>query len=402
MKTIIAHLNMVGFRASVASAKDRTLSGRPFVVGSSRGGRALVWDVSPEALRSGIWPGMALSLAQRKVKELVTIAPDTEAYSRANAAIERIVQNYTPAYQNDRAGNLFLNLTGTQALFGTAIDTTNHICTRILETTGIGAAAAVGGNKIVTKVGTRSIRPLGLVHIRDGEEAAFLSHQDIRLMPGVGPSILRTLSVTGFREIGELAALPDNEVLSLLGRRGILLRDYARGIDTRPVDAAGAGSGALRQRLDFAEDVIDRDVIGAALASLTESAALEMRLAKMGAGRIELAAVYADGARVTGRETGKTLFILDRDIEAAANRVYDRIATRRLRVRSLGLGLCALGPLFRAADLFVPDEEEKHRSLQAAADKVRVKYGAEKLLKASALAASRIAPKLLTGGADCG
>jgi DNA polymerase-4 len=65
-----------------------------------------------------------------------------------------------------------------------------------------------------------------------GAETAFLAHQDIGLLPGMGPGLLRTAAATGFREIGELARFNNGEALALFGKRGPLLRDTARGIDT--------------------------------------------------------------------------------------------------------------------------------------------------------------------------
>ena len=59
----VCHLNIVGYRAAVATAKDRFLAGRPFGITVATGGRSLVLDMSPEALKEGIQPGMALAAA---------------------------------------------------------------------------------------------------------------------------------------------------------------------------------------------------------------------------------------------------------------------------------------------------------------------------------------------------
>jgi DNA polymerase-4 len=55
----------------------------------------------------------------------------------------------------------------------------------------------------------------------------------------MGPSLLRTIAVPGFREAGELGALSDGEALALFGKRGLVLRDAARGLDDSPVLAGG-------------------------------------------------------------------------------------------------------------------------------------------------------------------
>lgn len=72
----------MGYRAAVAAAKDRELAGRPFVISGATGGRSLVLDVSPEAMKEGIRPGMALAAAERNVKDLLVLPPDPAACER--------------------------------------------------------------------------------------------------------------------------------------------------------------------------------------------------------------------------------------------------------------------------------------------------------------------------------
>jgi DNA polymerase-4 len=384
----IVHLNFVGFMAGVAAALDRGLRGRPFVVRGTVGGRAAAVDVSPEGIRAGIVPDMALAAAEKKVGDLVTVEANPGAYHKCNEAIEAISSRYAPAFQHDDKGNWYLDISGTAGLFGPPADCASRILNEVLDDTGLCPATAAAGNKLVGKVATRAIRPSGLIVIRDGEEAAFLAHQDIRLLPGLGPSLLRTMAVTGFREVGELAGLTDGEALTLFGRRGVLLRDTALGIGNKEEVISNREEG-IERRLDFEEDVIDFELIRGALQYLAENAGLEMRRDRRGAGFINLIAAYADGVLEGGTERGKRLFVLDREIGEGAERLYRRMVTRRVRVRSLTLTLGGLKPLGWEPDLFVPEGEEKQKRLQEAADTMRVRYGVNAVTKGLVLAGSR-------------
>ncbi|MFP3041622.1 DNA polymerase [Treponema primitia] len=381
----VSHLNVIGFRAAVAAAKDRGLRGRPFVITGAAGGRALVWDVSAEAMKAGVFPGMSLALAEKRVADLKALPPDPTAYGQVNGIIDSIIARYAPVYENDAAGNVFLDLSGTGRLFGKAVDVTSHICNEIFDAAGITATAALGSNKVITKVGTRTIRPTGLIHIREGEEAAFLAHQDIRLLPGIGPALLRTAAVTGIREIGKLAGLLDGEALALFGKQGLRLRDWARGIDGRPVEAGDSGERTIRQRLDFGEDVIEGERIAGALVYLAEHTGFEMRSGKLGASYLGLRVVYSDGVSVLGEKTAKRLFVMDTEIRACAEELYKRIVARRIRIRSMTLTLGGFKPLGWEPDLFIPEPEIRDRKIQAAADRIRGRYGIDSLMRASVL-----------------
>jgi len=381
----IAHLNITGFRAAVAALHDSSLRGRPFVVAGGTGGRTVAWDVSPAALKEGIKKGMALAAAQRLVKKLPVVAPDIAEYTRVNAAIEKIISRYAPVWQNDGAGNIYLDITGTQRLFGPAPDCACHIQNEILDSIKMEAAAATGTNKLVCKVASRTIRPEGLIEVRPGNETGFLAHQDITLLPGIGPSIMKTIRITGFREAGELAALTNSEAVSLFGNKGIILRDTALGIDNSPV--AAAENRVIKSRADFSEDVIDETVIHGAIASIAEHAGLEMRKDKLGAAAVKMTVIYADGVSAEGKEKSKTIIVLDRDITAAAKKVYRRTALRRIRVRSVALSLEGLIPLFFEPELFEPETETKIRKLQEAVDMIQKRYGAGKVMRGIVLAA---------------
>ncbi|MFP3043371.1 DNA polymerase [Treponema primitia] len=332
----VCHLNIIGFRAAVAAQKDTAIRGRPFVIAGATGGRALVLDLSPEALQEGISPGMALAAAERLVKDLPVLAPDPPAYSAMNKELEKIASVYAPVYENDQFGNLYLDLTGTARLFGPAADCASRILREMLEQVGIRPAA-----------------------------------------------------VTGLREIGELACLSDGEAISLFGKYGRRLRDTARGIDDSPVEAASLGERRIEKHLDFAEDTIDFDTIRGGLMLLAETGGIEMRGQKWGTAIVMLHAVYADGVRVEGQEKQRRLCVTDRDIAAAAERVYIKVVVRRLRIRSIMLTLGDLRPLGWTPDLFEIAEDTKQRKLQETADKVRNKFGFNILTTAAVYAASR-------------
>ncbi|MDL2229528.1 DNA polymerase [Treponema sp. OttesenSCG-928-L16] len=383
----IAHLNIIGFRASVAALEDKTLLGRPYVIAGGSGGRVVAWDVSPEALKQHIKPGMALAAAERMVKDLTVIPPNPTAYQKANSVLESLIARYAPAWQNDGCGNLFLDITGTKSLFGPPADCVCKVQNEIIDSLGIKAAAATATNKLVSKVASRAIRPIGLIEVRPGDEASFLTHQDISLLPGLGPSLMKTIRTTGFRESGELAALSEGEAIALFGgKKGILLRDAARGIDNAPV-TNGNTDRIIERQADFSEDVLDEAIIRGAMASLAEHGGLEMRRDKLGAASLGLRVKYSDGVEATGNEKERKLLILDNEIISAAHRLYKKTVSRRIRIRSISLSLEHLSPLSFQPDLFEPENSKKDWRFQDTIDSIQNRFGAGSIMRGDVLAA---------------
>ena len=380
MERSIVHLNIVGFKAAIAAAKDKSLRGRPYVIAGATGGRSLALDCSPEAIREGITPGMALAVAERRVKDLTVLPPDIPAYEAMNKELERAAALYAPLWENDRAGNLYLDITGTTSMYGPPCDASSRLLREILDHAEIRPAAAVASNKLVSKVATRTIRPTGLIQVHNGTEEEFLSHQDIRILPGMGPKLLRTAAITGIREIGEVAAMTVSEALALFGKQGPLLRSMAQGIDGSRIEEQGREK-RITQQADFNEDVIDDTAIRGAIEALAEHGGLTMRRDKLGASLVHLVVVYADGVKTECREKLKRPVVYDCDIAATAIRIYYKTAIRRIRIRSIGLCLEGLAPLGFEVDLFEPETDIKKQKLQEAVDKIQNRYGIGKVTR---------------------
>jgi DNA polymerase-4 len=199
---------------------------------------------------------------------------------------------------------------------------------------------------------------------------------------------MKTIRVTGFRRAGELAGLSDSEAAALFGKKGILLRDSALGIDNSPV--ASCESRVIESRADFPEDVIDEAVIHGAIASISGHAGLEMRKDKLGTTVLKIEVVYADGVNAEGKEKMSRPFFLDRDITEIAKRVYHKTVLRRIRIRSVVLSLEGLVPLRCEPELFEPEIESKSRDLQSAVDSIQERYGTGTVTKGIILAAGAV------------
>jgi DNA polymerase-4 len=404
----VIHLNVVNYPASVEILRDPALRDRAFAVAEPRLARARILDVSRRALREGIEPGMTVDEAERRVRDLRIVPPSPGSYDSVNRAIETLCAHFAPLLENSGGGHFFLDLKGTRRLFGDYVDQAARIRNEVASRIGIDAATALASNKLVAKVGTRSLRPDGFVAIREGDEAAFLCRQEIALLPGVGTRIGRILRVAGIREIGELAGLGDGESRGLLGHLGPALRDAARGVDPTSVQDGRLAGRHIENHILFDTDVIDEASILAALVTLVETCGLELRRARLAAFRVETSLTYADGVTGRGMERSARPLALDAELLGAARRALARAATRRVRVSELALGLAGLEPCGLQLDLFDPgrddgpamavcDEEafgpagllgrlERQARLQAAVDATRERFGRTAVTRGSAIA----------------
>lgn len=387
----IVHINVTGFASAVAMARDRSLRDKSFVVAEPRAGRAVLLDVSPRALEEGLKPGMSLSEAERRVRNLQVLPPDAEAMRRASEALFTVVKPFAPIIEQVPGGHLYLDLSGTGRLFGPPENTALRIRRDINETLNLDPALAVAPNKLTAKVATRTLRPAGFAAIRVDEAADFLSWQDIRLLPGIGPALCKLLHTAGLYTIGDVADLSDSEAKTLLGKQYKTLLYSARGIDTEPVYDCTQRRPSIERELQFQGAVSERDVLRGALMALVEEAGMVLRQQRLAARSLGLLLEYADGMK---RRTHKRLYealSLDQPLYREAETCLGIAMDRRVRIRMIGIELGELERDYGERDLFIPEAGEPQSRLQRALDINRKRFGMGALVRGTTLLAEKYA-----------
>lgn len=381
----IVHINITDFAAAVAIAKQPRLASRPFAIALEGSARRVIITASRKAWEEGIRVGMPVSTAQRMLPSLEVLPPDLQSAAKADSAIASLVASYSPDIQCDRGGHVYLDMKGTGRLFGPVVDSALRIRKEIREQLGLEGAVAVASNKLVAKIGTRAIRPCGLAQIREGEEASFLASQDVSLLSGVGNAIGRILSVAGITQIGQIAALDDNQVIAFLGRRGLALRDAARGLDPSSLQKGAMNKRCFTRKVNFAEPILNLEELKAALVASAEDAALQMRQEAMGCQAVQVILFWSDGRTSEATKRTKGQWLYDHEIESELFGAALQALGRRVRLLAFTIKLFDISPALKQTDLFIPEILHKRESLQHTIDEVRQKFGPGILTHATAL-----------------
>lgn len=417
----ILHVNVTDFMAAVEEVRDPSLRGRPFVVGWQGRSRAIVLAVSETAFQEGIRRGMLLEVARKKVRTLKVLSPAYEVYRRADARLAEVASRFSPVVELKGGGHLYLDLSGTRRLFGPPMDCAERVRKEIIQATDLSPALGLASAKVVSKVGTRVVRPSGFIAVPPGEERSFLSPLDVSLLPGVGARLLTRLRLLQIRTIGDLASLTEEEA-EVLGPYGMLLRNRAQGLDDRVQGlynrapkrddrALGLDDGArgLYNRtpkrgghtlgLDYGaqgktlsagaslpEDANDPQLLLRALRSLLFELGFTLRRKGLTAGRLRVQVVYTDGLQAQGTWRFPSPARSDGELISAAQALLPRVLRRRVRVRRIRCELGTLSPEAGQLDLYLPPWEGdfsfqgelyagKVRALQESLDRIRSRFG---------------------------
>ncbi len=337
MKSIL-FIDPPAFCTTLAGLADPSLRQRPVAIAPLGADRALLIALSPEARLAGLERGTAVSLARRICPDLIVLPPEPRLWARAHRALHEILAQVAPVIEPKTWGHAYLDVTGTERLFGSPIDIAHRLEREIQQRLGLPIAVGIATNKLVSEsAATVGKREAGaeIWPVAAGHEARFLAPEPVTLLPDAIDRVRERLHDYHLEQIGEVAALGAQSLTIAFGRVGRILHQHAEGIDYRPV-LPPAVKAECRVSHVLATDTNDRETLNRLLRAMTERLGQRLRSRKLAAGRLVLHLRHADDATAQ-RSIRLARCTLDRDLWQAACRALDQALTRRIAVRSIEL-----------------------------------------------------------------
>jgi DNA polymerase-4 len=316
---------------------------RPLAVAPPGADRATIVALSAEARLAGLERGMPVRKAQRLCPDLIVLPPNPKLYARASRALHEIMRTFAPTIEPRGYGHAFLDLTGTDRLFGPPQDVAARIRREASERLGLPLSVGIATNKLVSQAAIRADRrtdgrvALELLYVPVGNERSFLAPHPLAVLPELDSRVRERLEDYQLDLIGEVAAISESALCAVFGRSGRTLRARAQGIDPRPVLSPERQS-EFHAVHTMATDTNDLGVLHMILRGMSERLGHRVRARGLTAGRLRLEATYADYT-ATARVVSLSAAVLDAELWDAARRAFALANTKRLSVRAVALTL---------------------------------------------------------------
>lgn len=242
MERVILHSDLNCFYASVEMVLDPSLRGKPIAVcGSVEDRHGIVLAKSEPAKRSGVQTGMTASEAQAICPGLVLVPPKFDRYAQFSEMVRRIYLDYTDLVEPFGMDECWLDVSGSQSLFGSGEVIAETIRARIKYELGLTVSIGVSFNKVFAKLGSDMKKPDAVTVITRENFREKVWGLPVGELLYVGPATRRKLELVGVTTIGQLAAYPRENLIYKLGVNGGMIHDFAAGLDhsaVRPCDLA--------------------------------------------------------------------------------------------------------------------------------------------------------------------
>lgn len=373
----VLHFNVADFAVAVERVTDLSLQQRPLIIAPLQIARALVYDMSEEAYGDGVRKGMSLKQATRMCRKATLLPPRVPLYQKAMQAFFKELKHYSPLIECGQAdGHFFVDVTGTHRLYGPAPDVGWRVRRHVRSSLGINPIWSLGSSKLVSKVASRLVKPVGEYIVIPGEEESFLAPLPIDLLPGLAAKELQKLQEFQLTTIGALAKLNRNQLMVPFGSRCDFLHAASRGIDDSRV-CKPTVEKSLDFEHSFAEDTNDQRELEGIVMSLAGRAGLRLRKYRLVARRVGIWLRYSDGGHVVRQASSRAGTSGDFLLHKLALTALQRAWMRRTRIRSCRLVCDRLQRQSPQLPLF-PEQEEQQESqvkLLGAMDSLRNRYG---------------------------
>ena len=251
---IVAHADMDAFYAAIEQLDDPSLRGRPLLVGPPSA-RGVVLTASYEARPYGVGSAMPMAKARCMCPNAVIVPPRFDRYQEVSATLMKVFSDFSPDVEALSLDEAFLDMSGSEQLFGDPESIGRRLKSAILEATG-GLTASVGlsGTKYVAKVASACRKPDGLTVVHPDKAKAWLAPLPVSWLWGAGPKTQARLYQLGLHTIGDVAHSDPRFLSAKLGSAGLHFHTLAQAEDPRPVIGRRASKSIGSER------TLDEDV----------------------------------------------------------------------------------------------------------------------------------------------
>jgi DNA polymerase-4 len=387
VKTIF-HVDMDAFFVSVEELFDPSLKGKPVVVGGKSDQRGVVSAASYAARKFGVHSAMPLRTAYQLCPHAIFVDGHPERYREYSHKVFDVLTRFSPKVEMASIDEAYLDVSGTARLHGPPLKAAQSLHDSIKHATGLNSSIGAGTSRLLAKIASDQAKPNGILWVPPALESAFLAPLEVRKVPGVGKKTEQRLAQYGIRHIGDLAAIDEAFLESILGKWGLALAGKAHGLDAGGYFTGEVGDDSdpksISHEHTFSEDSDEADFLESTLAKLSQMVGRRLREHDLHARTVQIKLRYS------GFETYTRAITLDHATQIDIDLIeHSRLLFRRnwtgAPVRLLGVQASGLEHTEGQLNLLEGEKSRKWRSALTAVDKLRDKFGEKSVSVASGL-----------------
>lgn len=369
----IMHMDMDAFFASIEQLDNPDLRGKPVIVGGEV--RGVVSAASYEARKFGVHSAMPSGQARRLCPQGCFVRGRMERYKEMSMIVQAALHRFSPLVEQASVDEAYLDVTGTERLFGPVESLALAVKAAVREATGgLTCSVGIAPVKFLAKIVSDLRKPDGVFILPHADVAAFLQSLDVGKIPGVGKVFCRELSSLGIRTCGDVLLRPEEFWLRRFGKSGVHLWQRAQGLDAGQVHPEREAKSESAEAT-FETDTADREYLKNWLFRHAERVGRSLRKHGLKARCVTLKIKYANFKQITRQLSLDEATCATQTLYEHGCTLLDAVELEQ-PVRLIGLGASHFGEATRQLSLFAsPSDEARRTRLDTTLDTLCDRFG---------------------------
>jgi DNA polymerase-4 len=372
---------MDAFFASVEQADNPALQGMPVIIGT--GDRAVASTCSYEARAFGVRSAMPLYMARRLCPQGVFLPCRMKRYKEVSRTIFNLLQDFSPVIEKASIDECYLDITGTERLFGPPRELAQAMQDRIFETCHLTCSIGVAPVKFLAKIASDWHKPRGITVIENEQVPLFLERLPVSKIPGIGCKTLPLLKRLGISYASQVLKFSEKFWEDRMGKQGLLLYARAQGIDSGQV-VGEIGRKSCSAENTLAEDTLDTEVLKGWILAQSREVGIHLRRLGVRGKTITLKIKFVDFTTLTRSRTLSTPTHSTQIINEQALILLQGLNLTR-KVRLIGVGVSRFEDNTPRLPFLHDPKMDKLDKLDEAMDTIARRFGENMVQSASLL-----------------
>jgi DNA polymerase-4 len=389
VKSIIFLVDMNAFFISCEMTRTPELVDKPSAVaGDPKKRTGIILAANYEARSYGVKTAMALHLALKLCPEMLIVPPDHNFYEYKSQQIMALLSNYTPIVEQNSIDEAWLDMTGTEMLFGSPIQAAKTIMEDIKNSLDLWCSIGISENKFLAKMAAEMKKPLGITELWKKDVPQKLWPLPVRSMYGIGQKTASKLNSLDIQTIGHLALSDRNNIINIFGKSGAEIHAHANGNDTSPcVPNLSGDMKSIGRSTTLSEDITDITEAKSVLLELADEIGMTARKYCKKGCTVQITLKYSNFQTISRQMTVPQTYTTD-DIYRTGCKLLDQHWNPSKPVRLIGISLSGFDKDYSYKQVSIFDncddnvKDLRKEKIDHAMDKIRNKYGINKIKRA--------------------
>lgn len=396
MNRTIFLVDMNAFFITCEMKRNPKLKGNPAAVAGDPLQRSgIILAANYEARAIGIKTTMTIQQALKLCPELILVPPDHAYYGQISDQVMQYLSKYSPVIEQNSIDEAWIDMTGTEKLFGTAQMAAKKIMQGLMDELDLWCSIGISSNKFLAKMASEMKKPLGITELQLKDVPVKLWPLPVGSMYGVGQKTSEALNKLSIFTIEDLAKSDKQKLVKSFGKSALTMLDHAHGIDHEQVTARSPDDiKSIGKSVTLSKDISRIEEAKSILLKLSDEVSMRARTKQKKGHTVQITLKYSNFMVIT-RQCQIPQTNLPKQIFTAGSALLEECWNERKPIRLIGIALTDFedsqtGRQLSLFDMNRTDDqlhetvtEIKDERLQQAVDHIRDKFGKDIVSRAS-------------------